>query len=72
MEWLKLPNANQSTLDGVVDSLNNQPIHIRWIGSQFQMPTNLHWIELLTILKDDQCTLDGVVHNFKSQPIYIG
>ena len=32
MEWLKVSNAKQSTLDGVVDSFKCQPIYTGWSG----------------------------------------
>ena len=71
MEWLTVLNANQSTLDGVVDSFKWEAIENEWSGYQFQLPTNLHRTEWLTVSNANQCTSDGVVDRSKCQPINI-
>ena len=58
MEWFTVSNANQCTLDGVVDSFKCQRIYIGWSGSQVKMLTNLHCIEWLTVGTAKQSTLD--------------
>ena len=72
MEWLTVLNANRSPMDGAIDSFKWEPIFIGCSGSQFQMPTNEHWMDSLTVLNANQSTLDGVVHSLKCQALYIG
>ena len=72
IEWFSVSIANQSRLDGVIDSLKFQPIYIGWNGWQFQLPTNLYWMEWFTVLHANKSTLDGVVDSFKCEPIDIG
>ena len=72
MEWLTVLNDNQSTMDGLVDSLKFQLIYIGYSGIQFERPTNLHSLEWLRVWNDNQSTFDEVVDNFNCQQIYIG
>ena len=71
MDWFTLANANQSTLDAVVDSLKWQPMQIVWGELQSEMPTNLDWINQLTVRNANQSTLDGEIYNFNYPLIYI-
>ena len=70
MEWLRVLNANQSILDGVIESLKCQSIYIAWCGWQFQMPTILRKIESFTVFNENQSILDRDVDSFKCTPIY--